>query len=205
MQEKLLELWLLINADRKKSVVLGASMLVLVVLGGRQLLSASPRAANAQQATVLEQLRDQAVGDLDAQLLFPDAGAIRVPTPDVERPRDLFRFSDRYFPPPKTESPVVANAAKLNEGNDESTDAHIDEDAQRVARVRSEAERFRLRSTILGATPIATIEIVGERATRSEMLRPGEQISGFTLVDVGSHSVTLRKSGVEITLQRRLD
>ena len=64
----------------------------------------------------------------------------------------------------------------------------------------SELSQLRLRGTLLGSSPTAVLETVSDR--KSHVLRPGQEFAGFTLVEIGSASVTLEKEGFTVELER---
>jgi hypothetical protein len=79
--------------------------------------------------------------------------------------------------------------------------AHADAVAERVMK---EAASLRLRGSLIGSTPMAVIEVTGKRADKGNVVRPGQVVEGFTLIEVHSTGVVLEKDGVRVELRRVL-
>jgi len=200
MHAKVQEFILIAKADPKKAGVLGVLALVLVVLGGRQLIGSSPREAHAGEEAVA-QVREQALGLSDIESVVRSGPSVRVPRAE-DGLRDLFRFDERHFPLPEPESGDGATSGKSDGGSDETSGVDADTRGDPGASIREEAERFRLTSTLLGSNPIASISYrEGTGEGRSHMLRIGEAFKGFTLVSVSHRQAVIEKAGQRFTLR----
>lgn len=198
MKTKLRELVLQLQASPQKAGIFLVLCVVLAIVGGRQLIGAGPSRAAAQESVA--QTRDQVLGLSDIAALETGGAAIAVPAP-ASGLRDLFRFDDRYFPPAAQQDPETGNSAKFDARPDDPSPVSGSSGDGIAEVIRAETERFRLRSTLLGARPIAVIAITDDPGEpRSEMLRIGEAVSGFELLEIQPRSVTLEKSGVRVTL-----
>ncbi len=198
IQTKLRELKLQAQASPQKAGIFVVLCAVLAVIGGKQMLGAGPSRATAQEA--LAEAKEQVLGLSDLAELDTGTHVIRVPKPESGL-RDLFHFDARIFPPPVQAEPETENSAKSDVRSDDPPTVSAFSSGQRAAEIRTEAERFRLRSTLLGAQPIAVIAIGGgPSGQRSEMLRIGEAIEGFELIEIQQRSVTVEKDGVRVRL-----
>lgn len=198
MKQKLQELIVVAQADPKKAIVLGALMIALVVIGARQFLGAGPSSALAQDA--VDAVREEALGLSDIEQYVHTGPTTVVPAPSGAL-RDLFRFDERHFPLPVEEQEDEGTSAKSDDSSDDPTPGVVDPSAQQAARIREEAERFRLRSTLLGTSPVAVFDFgTGSRETRSTMLRIGEVFRGFTLVSVSHRQAVIEQGDLRFTL-----
>ncbi len=198
MNQKIQELIIAAKSDPKKSGVLGALMLALAVLGAKQFLGAEPNKAAAQDA--VDAVRNEVLG-------LSDIGSIVVSGPSIEVPategrmRDLFRFDQHHFPAPVLDGEDVERSGKSDVSTDDPKPVDADPAASELERIRAEAERFRLTSTLLGSNPIALIDLVtGRNEKRSFMLRIGEDVRGFTLVSVSHRAAVIEYDGHQFTL-----
>lgn len=71
--------------------------------------------------------------------------------------------------------------------------AERERQARRTAAVRQAAAALKLQSTIAGAAPAAMIS--------DALVRPGDRIGGFEVVEIGERTVVVRKEGVRVTLR----
>ncbi len=118
--------------------------------------------------------------------------------------RDLFALSGAF---PRPEAPKVTTpqlSPKSPPSSDETEASRLErERLARIEKVRTEAGRLRLRSTIVGQRPAAVIEVTGAGRPRSVVLRMGQLVEGFELVEIRTNSVLLIKDEipVELTLE----
>ena len=206
MNERLQTLWIELTADRRKAAMLGGLLVVAAGLWLRYGLQATgPSKASAATAESIPANEsavalDSAFAEL-TRVRERLASEVRV----IRRPRysdrDVFTLHPDHFPPPlETEisgqedpkSPVVfvetpeERAARERES--------------RIRRVRQEADQLRLRSVMVGSTLAAVIEATVERKTTSHVLRPGQSVEGFVLVEVHTDRVLLEKEGVMVEM-----
>jgi len=203
VRAKLSELWVLLAADRKKAGVLGLLMVVLLVVGVKAVIPLGPKnsdAALAQGSTNAETVAaagQDAYSRTVASIEALRAGVIV----KVDRParldRDLFALSHEYFPLPAQPESVSGGVQDSRVTPVESSAQSVDDERARAeTRVRSEAASLRLRSVIVGSSPIAVFEVKGDR--QRAVVREGESVRGFVLVEVFSDSVELEKESVRV-------
>jgi hypothetical protein len=121
--------------------------------------------------------------------------------PTAALSRDLFLPRAEDFARPPQTDPGEALGAKSARDHDEKTPDP--ESLPRVTleeRVREQAGRLTLRSTVVGTDPIAVIETEASGQTERVVLRMGETGFGFTLRGVRHRTATLEKDGVVVEL-----
>ncbi|MFG0274665.1 MAG: hypothetical protein ACF8QF_06380 [Phycisphaerales bacterium] len=198
-----------IAADPKKSAVLGALALVAAVMWMRSgFTMARPSSASASQTTGSEASRAGAVLASTASEIASVRERLRrrevtLPSPEGGM-RDLFALSGAF---PRPEAPKVTTpqlSPKSPPTSDETEAARMErERLARIDQVRTEAGRLRLRSTMVGQRPVAVIEVSGAGRPRSVVLRMGQAVDGFELVEIRTNGVLLIKDEipVELTLE----
>ncbi|MHC4975290.1 MAG: hypothetical protein ACYTF7_01640 [Planctomycetota bacterium] len=186
--------------QRKLSVLLALGALALVlwarawVIPGPDVASG---AADVNQPNMLRELSDQ----IERVYVRMQKREVRMPDPPV-RVRDVFAISPDLVPPEVDPEPVVQVAPKSTTEPVESEDERVRRERQALVRsVQEEASQLRLRSTMVGKTTAAVIEVVRSRQSRPVVLLPGQSIEGFMLLEVSSSSVLLEKQGIVIELQ----
>jgi len=209
MRSTIAHLKVLLAAEKKKAGVLGVLLLMLVVVGVRATLQAGPSKARAATAS---QERRAAAAAAEAEKAASGNTARRARPPvTVERPRplrrDLFLLSEAYFPLPSQTEPPAGMPPKSGSSNVEAAVRKpagpvMEQSAEE--RVQKEAGSLRLRGTLIGSTPMAVIEVTGKRADKGNVVRPGQVVEGFTLIEVQSTGVVLEKDGVRVELRRVL-
>jgi hypothetical protein len=198
------------RADRKKLTVLAVLGVLLVASGIRAVVLSGPRAARASAMPTENPAPGVSGGSAAATSTVGEQRTRRGPETRVPAPpplmRDLFALSERHFPKPSQTEPVDDSPPKSETAKVETppqvpapTPAETAE-----ARVRKEVERLRLRGTLLGGNPTAVIEIGTGRERRGTVVRPGEDVLGFKLVEVRATEVVLEKDGIRIELKRAL-
>ncbi len=206
MMRKLHELRILMKDDPKRALVLCTLGAVLVVVSARAVfLTSGPKraAANATKdpgaQTSSEALRAGAL--VAAALAERSRGDIVRLPPAPKELRDVFQIDQAVFPPPAPTPVPGAVAEKSAPGIAESPEqAALRLRAETEQRVRAESRELRLRGTLLGSSPTAVLETVSER--KSFVLRPGQEIAGFTLVEIGSSTVIVEKEGLRVEIER---
>ncbi len=207
MKRKLAEMWLLITADRKRTTILGALLIVLVGVSVQTFMSRGPKRAsasgdNGDGAGATPDSRTGVIADLPASEIITVVRATPVS-------RDIFQLDDEAFPPPQTEPPseLTTDATKSAPGSVETPRADpsppVDDVNRRVAQ---EASRLKLRSVVIGGSvPTVVIETSNERRrARRVVLAAGQTIEGFTLVEIANEQAILEKEGVRVVLERDL-
>lgn len=199
MRSKIAEIKMLLAADKKQATVLAGLLVFLVISMGRMLLNMSPSKASARQSSATQ-------ADQDQERSSGDAGAARgtvklAPLPDSAR--DIFALNPEKFPEPARPEQSAEVGPKSDPGIDESLEADpLTRQQQTQRAVLAEADLLRLRSTILGANPIAVIESRSEGKTRSVVLGVGDLVDGFQIIEIRRLSVLIEKSGVRVELTR---
>lgn len=205
MKRRIAELWATLMLDPKRTGVLGILMLGLMFSVGRMVFKAGPSRVSAGESMIDTSGipgMEKTIGAVTLDDLKRGGPAI-----DVDRPapisRNLFVFDRSYFPEPPQKETTVQVAPKSPLGTDDTSESDDRSAYERlVEQVRTQSERLRLRSTMLGARPVAVIELTGSGEEQApELVRPGESIAGFEVVQVRAHSVLLSKDGVMIELQ----
>ena len=195
------EFVVLLRAERKKAAVLGALGLVLAAMLIKQAPGFSPRSASASSPSSSENADGGAPGSGVAESLAGAGPIIHVTQAPTPR-RDLFRFDEGVFPSAPQSAPAAELGPKSEPLQDE-VDGERESDAERLVRIaRRDAAGLRLTSTLVGDRPIAVIERGEGRDRTSEVVRVGQEIGGFTLIEVSTHAVVLERRGIRVRLER---
>ncbi len=209
MMRKLHELKILMQDDPKRAGILCALAGVLVIVGVRALLvtGGPKKAAASSKVDSLASSSSEAVkagASAAAAVVERSRGDIIVLPAAPQTLRNVFEIDQSIFPEPlpketgKGQPNVAAKSAPVIAETPEEAARRLE--AELVARVEKEASGLRLRSTLLGTSPTAVIETASDR--KSYVLTPGQEIVGFTLVEVLSSGVVLEKEGVRIEVLR---
>jgi hypothetical protein len=198
MKQRLLEIWTVAKQDRKKTATLGTLVLVALVMGIRALASGSagPRQASAagpamKTTTAIAPIESLSVEDALALLRPQDRHGTGMP-PD----RDLFKSDWAVMGPPSG-----ATGGKSEAQDADNPDAPLSAEGRRE-QIQHEASTLRLRSTMLGANPVAVIEKTGAGASAPRIARLGAEFEGFLVAVIEAHRVELEKEGVRIVLEQ---
>jgi len=188
-----------VASDKRKASALAALMLVLVVLGVKQADLALPSSATAEPGD------GSGLAGLVTESSLDELGfrgpIIRAPRPEPTE-RDLFRLDPAFFPKPSQTAPSDPEPPKSAARPAEvPVDTGLAERALRE-RVLSESAALRLKSVMMGRQPIAVIQSNAGARPETVMLRPGETVNGFELIEVKANTVVLEKQGVTIELTR---
>lgn len=193
---------ILLAAERKKAATLGVLVVVMGVLGLRQVFpSMRPSAAQARESSGSEM---SGVEEDRSGPVTRSGPVVRVPRPGpVER--DLFRFDPIHFPKPTEAAPPEPVEQKSVEPADEETIPAATESAEaRAARVRSAAGHLRVRSVMFGTSPMAVIEVPEGKSRATRLVRPGDVVMGFVVSEIAAGAVIVELDGerVELTAER---
>lgn len=178
-----------LGRDKKKTVILAVLLVVALVAIGRLLTSGQParvQAAVAVPPVVAAQPTSAAMTGED--LAVQEKSARRdayMETFARKISRDLFQPNTDFFPPVQEVAPKAT--AKV-----EAADENIAE-LQRRGQVQAQARSLVLQSTILGTVPTAIIN--------GKVLRSGEWVSGFEVMEITTHTCSVRKNGVTVVLE----
>lgn len=202
MKDRLLGMWYVVIEDRKKAGILGVLLLALGALAVKSMLSAGPNQSSAASGG------DSSPGQVGQTALSRAAELVarlqrrqfrEVPAaPRLSR--DLFAVDERRFPPPIVEVPVRVEPPPERIEPVIKSDPEDADDlrAREIARIREEAEGFKLRSVVVGQNPLAVIELPGKRRT---VVPLGGSVNGFKVEEVTTESVELVKDAVRVRLK----
>lgn len=204
MRTRLAHMWIAMTADKKKAGVLAGLVLVACALGLRAALitrGGAVRAAAVNTASAPAAPKGGAAKNTHAEVRKP-AGerVVRLPALDGLT-RNIFLPDPDVFPLSAQTDAADREAAKSRTGNDDKSSDLERDVRERSRRVREEAGRLRLRSTIVGGTPLVVIERTTGAKGAGLVLRLGQEIDGFTLLEVRSDRAVLQKEGVRVELE----
>ncbi len=175
-----------LKRDKKKTVIMAVLLLVAMVVIGRVVLKAGKPATASADTTVRNSTDPQPAmsgepdtaetGESDHDGKVRNLGPI-----DTTITRDIFATNPKYFPPGKIDGVPVEFASVKTD----------DVAAEREA-ILARARELTLQSTMLSATPTAIIE--------GQVLRVGETINGYKVVEIGPRQCTLEKNGIRVSI-----
>ena len=194
MKGKLEEFWVVLMDDKKKAFALGGLAVVALGLWARAGLNGGPSEASAQTGVIATTENDAEEAETAPERERVEVGAI------ADLSRDLFDPTVLRPAPPAQPEPEPETLAK-------SEDAGTDEPASIepvvpdfAAELRREAERIRLRSTMVGSVPIAVMELEGDESSRA-IVRIGGRFGSFDLTEVTARSAVLQSQDVRVELR----
>lgn len=188
------KLVILAKAEPKQSITLGVVTVLALGLWARAATQNGSRAmaASGGSTDAVEQDREQARAAAREVVVIDGAHPIT---------RDLFTPRPEDFPPPVQTEPIAAAASKSPTGSDDKTnEANSLPQLTPEARVLAESGALTLRSTVVGADPIAVIEVRRSGTPERAVLRVGDSVIGFRLVRVVNRHAVVEKDGVEVEL-----
>ena len=197
MKERLIEAWVLLIADKRKAGLLAVLVFAALGLWARAaLLGGHPSSASAAVGTQTVGSTDVVSGGPGA---FERAPLVVLPPPEPLT-RDLFAPGPAFGDQPlQTEQPADSGP-KSAAGTDDKSPVSPELRRMELERaVREEASRLQLSSTMVGANPIAVFQLEGSSGSRA-VLRVGESIDGFELVEVSARNAVLLKNGIRVEL-----
>lgn len=209
MMRKIHEIKVLMKDDPKRAGILCVLAGVLVVVGVRALVfTGGPKRASASsKSEALAASSSEAVkagANAAASVVEKSRGDI-ITLPAAPRTlRNVFEIDQSLFPLPvpketgRSQGEVAAKSAPVIAETPEEAERRLL--SELTARIEKEASALRLRSTLLGNNPTAVIETASDR--KSFVLTPGQEIVGFTLVEVLQGGVVLEKEGIRIEVLR---
>jgi hypothetical protein len=174
-----------LTKDRKKLATVALLLAVMLLMWGRLLLKHVPQTAVANPSLVV------ASAGTAGQTSRGDhqPGLRRVVQVDLstQLARDMFAVNWEFYPQGTTGSDPNQSSGTEKSGP-EAVDDSRGEDALRRA-----ADGLQLQTTILGANPRAVIS--------GQVLKPGQKISGMTLLKVLPRQVILEMQGQQVKLE----
>lgn len=185
--------------DKKKSIALGLLLLVAVIMAIHLASEdSSPSRARAAAKAVVRPIRTEGPSTPAARESGTRARWLsKQESRSAEITRDIFAPNPAYFPPeqkPRTEAKVVREPGK---GGATSKPAGPPvPDPKEVERtVLAQAGSLEVQSTIASDDPTAIINGV--------VLRRGDWINGFRVVEITAGACVVAKKGVKVTLRMK--
>jgi|GEM_PF-1813139 len=199
MNRRLQELSVLLKANQKQAALLGALLVVALGLTARAVV----KSVSQQGATFAAgaETKSTSVNPVAVSARKREANIVHLP-PLAPLMRDLFQPTPAELALSAQTDQSKRKGAKSPEFHVENPNGEGDINADRAAMarlVREEAARLTLRSVLLGANPVAVIAGAANRQ-KPAVLKKGQRIEGFELVEIHQRQVALRKDGVTVTL-----
>jgi len=201
IKQRYAEFIVLLTSDKKKASVLAILLVVAVGLMGKLMLTSKPTSASAAGG----QPSSAGSSDLSGEVTA-DAGSEFEILPLVMLPqtgpltRDLFAPGPEFRRQPLQTDQPEDSGPKSASGSDDKTPVSPELRRLELERaVREEASRLHLSSTMVGSNPIAVIQQDGKDGERT-ILRIGESIDGFELLEVSARNAVLNKNGIRVEL-----
>lgn len=169
-----------IGLDKKKLCLMACLLAVAMLLWGRLLLKQVPRTATATENNAAADASGSNDGNDQAAQAVHKVVYVDLPR-TLER--DLFALNDDGYEVLPDKLPKVA---KL----DEQPDDVPSEPGYPITNLE-------LQAVIRGHRPVAMIN--------NKMYRPGQDIEGYTLVEVGDREAILKRGGTRYTLKLNVD
>jgi hypothetical protein len=183
-----------VRRDPKKASILGVLALLFLTVSVREIArrvgspssgsAATARACGAGGATSLHRTASgvQAPGVPNAQDRADSSAPVAKATVD----RDIFTPNVAYYPVEEKANPnTVVSAAQV-------VDPIVKAEAEKL-RVQAQAKALSLQSTVVGTVPRAIIN--------GRVLRVGDWVRDFQIVQINSRSCQLEKSGIRVMLE----
>lgn len=181
-------------ADKKRAAVLGCLLLIALVVGVRAVISSGPRRAVAAPRSVAAAPNAAQAQVVRAPTEIVAALKPRPELPDARELRDLFTGPLVIV----AQAPPNGDEGGKSEAGPADNPIEQPDPAAIRARLEEEASRLVLRSTILGASPMAVVRAPG--VEHASPIRIGDQVAGFTLVEIHARAITLERDGMQVTI-----
>lgn len=174
-----------LTRDRKKLATVVLLLAVMLLMWGRLLLKHVPQTAVAKPPTAVASAGADGRGARGDQ----QPGVRRVVQVDLstQLARDLFAVNWDFYP-----QATGGSDPNQSSGTEKSGPGAVD-DSRGEDAVRRAADGLQLQTTILGANPRAVIN--------GQVLKPGQTISGMTLLKVLPRQVILEMQGQQVKLE----
>ena len=184
-----------VRRDPKKASILGVLALVFMIVVVREVArrtglpstgsAATARAHGAGGATSLRKpanvVQAPSLSKGTNRRVDPSTAIVRAPVD-----RDIFTPNVAYFPFEEKPKPRVAVAAA------QVVDPNAKAEAMKL-QAQAQAKALSLQSTVTGAVPTAIVN--------GRVLRVGDRINDFQVVEINSRSCRLEKSGIPVVLE----
>ncbi len=179
-----------LKRDKKKTAVLGILVIVALVVVLKTVLKGGSPARPRTVAAAPAQSSDSSIRSLPndpvqmARALSREKDSAQKERPRIDR--DIFKPDPQYFPPRvKKDTKTDAQQKESSNQKQQRIEAHRQ-------MVLAQSKALSLQSTVVSDVPIAIIN--------GKVLREGEWISGFKVVDITARSCEVKKEGVSIIL-----
>jgi hypothetical protein len=204
VNKQLHETMVILAADKKKAAFLGSLLFVAIGLWVRAALVTGPHEAQGAGNTMSAGSASPDRADEPSKKedeVFAQRVIVRVPTVKPLT-RDLFALSDGLLAlSAQTDQAQPDDPKSSLRIDDKSNQSRPESAAAREKRIHQEAAQLSLRSTMTGSNPVAVIaQDSGKLA--GVVVRLGEEIAGFMLVQVRAREVEIEKEGVRVALTR---
>ncbi len=182
-REKLEAIWRKLTADKKKFGIMVVLLAVGLLMWGRLLLRQVPRTATAvpDRVQVVTTLPNKTSAHPVKKTV--DAWETVTYRPPGSTPRNLFQYDPRPYKRTTMEVDGVDIAKLPEEASDE---------AFRIAAVRKAAAGLTLQSVMKNQVPHAIIN--------GQLVKSGERIEGFEIVQIADRTVLLKKDGIVVRI-----
>lgn len=195
-----IELKVLWETQRPKMISLGALGLVFLFMFVRNVIT--PGLSDAEAAEPSRSSSGEPAKEGSAHADRGPRETVVCPMPPPFE-RDVFTFNRDHFPLPTPDKPTGEIEPKSAHLPDEDNPVPVEPTREQIeARVRDEASALELRSLIVGARPLAVIEVLRGESKGRHVLEAGEETLGFRIVEVRKGSVVIEKDGVSVELFR---
>jgi len=182
-----------IKADKTRAAVLGCVVIVALIVGGRLIVrnlsvsKAGAAVSSAQPSAVV--VEPDPLASFRGQFAAPSAGRSpelneSVPRARRQITRDIFAPKLDFFPPDQ-EAPVVTKVSPVASA--------VDPNVLQMQAICAQARSLVLQSTIISSRPTAIVN--------GQVLRVGDWISGFEVVEVTARACVVAKKGIRVQLE----
>lgn len=224
MKRQLLMLAFMVQHEKKKAVSLAGLMLLLLVAVGRAVWSMGPKKA----AAFSEQAGSSGSASVESLASAGEAAMARAIASDgasrgsrrravIEVPAspplsgNIFALDPAHFVPPAQTDQVVVTSFTPGHNAVESKTQNADVDPQqRLLQLIAQTATWRLKSVMVpglqpeahaGQEPFAVVE-TNEKgaASRSDVVKVGQELLGWTVVEIQQSSIVVEKESVRVRL-----
>lgn len=170
-----------LTRDKKKMCVMVSLLAVLLLLWGRLILKEVPRTAVADpvMSKVVDRWNQNAFAESKVMLSRVE---VELPT---TLSRDLFTLD--------LEGYVSTEIKQVVEVKVEKSRDKVADEKRKAEEVRVAATGLKLQTTILATQKLALIN--------GKLVREGEEVKGFVVIQILHRQVVLRMNGIEIALE----
>ncbi len=185
-----------LKRDKKKTAVLATLSLVAVIMGARLLLGGG----TPQEATAASEVQPPAADVQPAEApavatgTAPDKVGLHELLSDGQRKisQDIFKPHLEMYPAEQEVKIASVPVATTQEA--QPATAPVDPDSEAKA-IRAQATRLELQSTMISDVSTAIIN--------GRVLRKGDWINDFQIIDITPRACTVAQNGVKVTLEMK--